>query len=390
MQKLEDLKIIIATHEYFKGSGQELKDFLVGRKIRKVLYIAHKLFLANPNLSYEEIYSRGNLVKKVESIEIPKHQLLLYLRDAIYNIYFILFNRGRFDYYIGANSFNAFFGIIFKKLGKIDKVVFFTIDYIMEDRFGSGLMNKIYIWLDRFAFFNSDYTWNVSSRMSEQRIKEIGSRAKKIKQLVVPIGVPFNDAASVQIEREKNVLVYSGKLAPKYGLEIIIESAPRLAKEFPDLEIRIIGDGQLKNKLQKMAKDLNVEKYMNFVGYINTTSERQRWLSLLKESTLGIAAYEKDEKSFKQFSDVTKPKDYMSCGLPIITTDFIPLSEDIKKYNLGRVIEDNVDSFVKNISELLKNQNEIEAIRRNIEIYAKDMTWENIFKKVFSEMEIKS
>lgn len=390
MKNIEDLRITISTHEYFKGSGQELKEFLINKKIKKIVYIAHKLFLAKPNLSYKEVYKSGVLIKKEESFSIPRVQFLLYLRDAFYNLYFLIFSTGRIDYYIGINSFNAFFGILLKKLGKIDKVVFFTIDYIMEDRFGSGLMNKIYIWLDRFAFFNSDYTWNVSSRMSEQRIKEIGDQAKNIKQLVVPIGVPLNDAANITVERKNNILVYSGELAPKYGLELILESAPDLLKEFPDLEIRIIGDGKLKDKLQRIAKDLNIEKNVNFVGYINTTLERARWLSLLKESTLGLATYQEDKKSFKQFSDVTKPKDYMSCGLPIITTNLIPLSEDIKKYNLGRVVEDTKISFVKNISELLRNKNEIEQIRKNIDLYAKDMTWENIFKKVFSEMDIKA
>lgn len=386
---LKDLSIIISTHEYFKGSGQELKEFLLNKRIKKVVYIAHKLFLANPNLSYREIYKYGEKKSTIESFIIPKKQILLYLRDAFYNLYFLFSLKGKYDYYIGINSFNAFFGILLKKLGKVDNVVFFTIDYIMNDRFDQGILNKIYIWLDRFAFFNSDFTWNVSTRMAEQRIVEIGKKAKKIKQLTVPIGVPLNDAQNIEVQRKNNILVYSGELAPKYGLEIILESTPKLLEKFPDLEIRIIGDGKLKEKLHAMAKELNIQKNVNFVGYINTGQERQRWLTLLKESTLGIATYQKDEKSFKQFSDVTKPKDYMSCGLPIITTNLIPLSEDIKKYNLGRVIEDNVDSFVENITELLNNAQELEKIRTNIKEYAKDMTWENIFLKVFREMGVK-
>jgi glycosyltransferase involved in cell wall biosynthesis len=389
MQKLEDLKVIISTHEYFKGSGQELKEFLINRKINQLIYIAHKLFLANPNFSYKEVYKDGELISDKKSPIVPKYQILLYIRDAFYNLFFILFSKGRFDYYIGINSFNAFFGILFKKLGKVDKVVFFTIDYIMADRFDSGIMNKIYIWLDRFAFFNSDYTWNVSNRMSNQRVKEIGDVAKQFKQLVVPIGVPIHEAEIINVKRKNNIIVYSGELAPMYGLELIIKSARLLIDKFPDLEIRIIGDGKLKSKLQDLAVELGVDNHINFMGYINTTVDRTRWLSLLKESTLGIATYEKDQKSFKQFSDVTKPKDYMSCGLPVITTDVIPLSEDIKKYNLGRVIEDNVESFVTNVSELLKNEQEINKIRENIKGYTKDMTWENIFKRVFSEMGIK-
>lgn len=382
----KNLKIIISTHEYFKGSGQELKEFLIRKKSKKLLYVAHKLFLASPNISYAETYENGEISKKESSSELPKMQWLLYLRDAFYNLYYVLTSKGKYDYYIGINSFNAIFGLLFRFLGKVDKVVFFTIDYVMEDRFENKLLNKLYTRMDRIAFWNSDFTWNVSDRMSNQRIKELGPEAKTKKQIVVPIGVP-EEAQKVQATKKKNVLVYSGELAPKYGLEIILESAPKIIEQIPDLEIRIIGDGRLKEKLVNLSKDLNIESNVNFMGYINTTTERIRWLKLLKESTLGIATYEEDKKSFKQFSDVTKPKDYMACGLPVITTGLIPLSEDIKKYNLGRVIEDNTESFVENILELLQNPAEVKTIEANIEKYCKDMTWENIFLKSFSEME---
>ncbi len=382
----KDLKIIIATHEYFKGTAQELKEFFVNEKAEKVVYLAHKLAQADPNFSYREIYENGKQTEKIESRHFPRKEYLLYVRDAFYSLYYLLTAPGKFDYYIGADSFNAIFGLFLRMIGKVDKVVFLTIDYIMVDRFKQEWLNKLYVAMDRFAFWNSDFTWNVSDRMSRQRVKELGEEAEKKVQLVVPIGVPIKDAGKVETERKSKILVYSGELAPKYGLEILLESTPKLIQKFPDIEIRIIGDGKLRDKLHEMAKDLKIEGNVNFVGYINTTTDRERWLRLLKESTLGIATYQKDERSFKQFSDVTKPKDYMSCGLPIITTDLIPLSEDIKKYNLGRVIEDNVDSFVKNISELLEDPAEIKRIQENIYKYSHDMTWENIFQKVFNEM----
>ena len=84
---------------------------------------------------------------------------------------------------------------------------------------------------------------------------------------------------------------------------------------------------------------------------MNTTTERSRWLKLVKESIIGLAPYEDNATTYKRFSDVTKPKDYMSCGLPIVTTKVIPLSEDVRRFNLGRVVEYEVPSFVEGVTE---------------------------------------
>lgn len=387
MTSLKDLKIAIVTHEHFKGSAQELKEYLVNNKVARVFYVAHMFYYAKDNRSYLEDYKKGTLKRKVQSPIIPAKEFLLYLRDAFYTLKFFLFTPGKFDLYVGSNSFNALFGLLLKKLGKVDQVVFMTIDYVMHNRFKQGFINQLYVKMDRMAFFGSDYTWNVSDRMSRQRIKELGPKAKSKPQLVVPIGIAV-EAQKIKVKKKNNIIVYSGGLSLEFGLEMIMNSMPKLIKLFPEIEFRVIGSGVLEEKLHQMAKDLKVEKNVNFVGFINTTTDRERWLKLIKESTIGLATYEDTGTTYKKYSDVTKPKDYMSCGLPIITTPVIPLSEDIKKHNLGRVVEDNEDSFVKGVKEILDNDKERKQIEKNVYQFSKDMTWDNIFKKVFSEMNI--
>ncbi|MBP7927885.1 glycosyltransferase family 4 protein [Patescibacteria group bacterium] len=388
MLKLTQQKIAVSTHEYFKGSGQELRDFLNKHKISRLWYIAHLFFYSKqPSVSYLNYYENGELKKESKSPVLARNEFFLYLRDAFYNLKWLLFEKEKIDLYVGVDSFNALFGILLKKLGRVKRTSFLTIDYVMHNRFKQAWLNKLYIAMDRWAFFGSDFTLNVSDRMSRQRILELGDSAKEKKQIVVPIGI-MTEAYDLQVVRKDNVLVYSGGLTPEFGLELLIEAMPKLVEKFPDLEFRIIGDGVLKEKLVSMAKDLQVEKNINFVGYIDTAKERTRWLTMLKESTLGLATYEDNDTTYKRFSDVTKPKDYMSCGLPIITTSVIPLSEDVQKHNLGRVVGYNVDSIVAGISDLLRNENERKQIEQNVYAFSKDMTWDNIFIRMFREMDI--
>jgi len=386
---LTKLNVAIVTHEYFKGSAQELRDFLVKLKIPRVFYVANMFSYAKNSASYCEDYAEGVLKSKKESGNWPKNEFIMCFRDLIYTFYFFFTTKGKFDLYVGSDSFNTILGLVLRALGKVDKVVFFTIDYIMNDRFSNPILNWIYVKMDRIAFFGSDYTWNVSDRMSRQRVIELGDPAKKKIQLEVQIGVSVGDAQKIQVNRKDNILVYSGSLREGFGLFKVVESIPILLRSFSDLELRIIGEGPIGDELKKRVRDLGVEKNVNFVGFIDTTKERTRWLRLLKESTLGLAIYDETETTYKQFSDVTKPKDYMAVGLPIITTSVIPISEKVKSHNLGSVVEDSVESIAKGIRELLENTDKRHETEKNIREFRKNITWDSIFKKVFNKMEIK-
>lgn len=382
----KDKSILIVTHEYFKGSGQELKEFLNTQGTKEVFYIAHKFFFSKETRSYYEKYENGILQKTETTKNFNLNQYALYIKDFIYTLKFAFTYKGKFDIYIGCGAFNVIPGILLKILGKTDKLVLFTIDYVMKGRFGNRIVDTLYRSLDRLAFFYSDYTWNVSERISDQRLLELGEKAKTKKQLVVPIGVPIEDAQKIVVEKKENILVYCGSLMPEFGLEIVLESMPDLIRLYPDIELRLIGKGALEEKLKTRATELKINNNVKFLGFIDSNLERERLLTLQKEATIGLAIYDDIPTSYKRFSDVTKPKEYMACGLPVVITSFISISDDVKKYNLGRVINDNREQTVQAIKELLDDDHERHAIENNIQKYIQNITWKNIYSKTFEKM----
>ena len=61
------------------------------------------------------------------------------------------------------------------------------------------------------------------------------------------------------VERNRNLIVYVGRLVEKKGCSYLIRAAHLATKHCPDLEIVIIGDGPLRGELEALAKDLNVK-----------------------------------------------------------------------------------------------------------------------------------
>jgi len=51
--------------------------------------------------------------------------------------------------------------------------------------------------------------------------------------------------------------------------------------------------------------------------------------------------------------------DYMSVGLPVVANDVGGWTDIIKRYNLGRISEDNPINFANGIIELLSNPEEL-------------------------------
>src|SRR5690606_6446004 len=93
------------------------------------------------------------------------------------------------DLYVGVDNFNAFWGVILKKLGWVKEVVYYTIDYVPV-RFQNPVLNDVYHWMDKFCVRNADVVWNVSPRIAEGREEfhnvDIAHREK---HTVAPIGV---------------------------------------------------------------------------------------------------------------------------------------------------------------------------------------------------------
>lgn len=66
------------------------------------------------------------------------------------------------------------------------------------------------------------------------------------------------------IERHRHLIVYVGRLVEKKGCEYLIRAAAIAARQYPEIEIAIIGQGPLREQLEALAHELNVRA--NFLG----------------------------------------------------------------------------------------------------------------------------
>lgn len=376
---LKDKTIITVTHFSVTGPPQNLEEFLINQKISKLFSISHPLYYQQgQNGSGWKLYERGALKEEGYLENKKRPDLLNYLKDVFLNIWWVLKTKDRWELYIGADNLNAFCGLVLKKMRKVKKVVYYTIDFIPVNRFENKFLDKIYHWLDIFSVKYCDEVWNLSPRMIEGRGECFGlDKRFHNKQKLVPEGVWFDRIKKhpfVQIN--KHAIVFLGHLVPRLGVQEAVKAVPEIVKIIPDFKFIIIGKGDYADTLKKIATELGVEKYIDFKGFIEDHKEVE---NIIAKCALGIATYSKDKDSFSYYADPSKTKVYMGSGVPVIMTDIFYNAKEIEQAKGGKVVEYDKDSIARAIIEFMKDEEKLKKYRENAINYMKKLDWNIIF-----------
>lgn len=380
---ISNLKIAIATHVDTTGPSQNLLEFCLLNKADKTLFIGHPLYQENQFKSHWKLYEQGVLIREHERPKRKQMEVLKYAKEVILNLYWIVKSREKWDLYIGSDNLNAFSGIFLKWLGKVDKVVYYAIDFVPH-RFESKILDKIYHWVDKFCVKHCDITWNLSPRMIEGREEYLNLNKKyRKKQILVPEGVWLDRIERLPIEQiNLHHAVFLGQLKERLGVHKAIEAVPKILQSIPDFKFIIIGKGGDKEKFEKLACDLGVSEHIDFKGFIPDHRDAEK---IIAQCAVGIATYSDEERTFSYFCDPSKTKIYMGCGLPVVMTDVFYNAKEIENAGAGKVVNFNSDEIAQAVVNIMSDRNRLEKYRKNAVDYVQNLDWNIVFKKSIKE-----
>jgi len=79
-------------------------------------------------------------------------------------------------------------------------------------------------------------------------------------------GIPAGSFRPPEIESNGHQLLYVGALVKRKGVHVLIHALQHVAREFPDLRLRIVGDGPEKQALHDLSSRLGVDEFVEFAG----------------------------------------------------------------------------------------------------------------------------
>ena len=168
---------------------------------------------------------------------------------------------------------------------------------------------------------------------------------KKIRTIPNPAVVLENQFSNRVTINKKNELVFIGRLVEQKGLHLLLEAIGIAIKSVEDMHLTIVGDGPQLESLQKLASDLNITKFVSFVGFQANVKSY-----IMEAKATVLTSY------YEGFPNVLVES--IALGTPVISFDCPSGPKDIIEPNVNGVLVPylNVELFAQAIIDVLKGQ----------------------------------
>lgn len=170
-----------------------------------------------------------------------------------------------------------------------------------------------------------------------------------------------------------------GRLIGWKGLQVLLKAMQTIAAETPEVKLLIIGDGEYRSALEKLADDLGVRKNVSFIGRVDHDM-LPLWinsLDILVQPSIGDEAFG------------ISIAEAMSCGKPVVGTASGGIPEIIEDGEVGFIVPRRDEKLLaEKIVMLLKNRDLAVAMGANARqrIIGK-FTWEKVAERLLAVYE---
>lgn len=305
------------------------------------------------------VIKRQNINKAQKFIELLKENEIPF--EVLYcNSYGSLKIPYKINKYIKSNQIDIvhthliyadFWGAMIKKLfNKKVKIIstkhgYHEATYVKYCNNPERLPKNIYYRLFKFThkYIDSSYACSYGLRAFYEK----GGLIKKGSMDVIQHG--FNYPEIKKFEEEKyrfsqHQLIIVGRLIERKGHHFVFEILPDIIKEYPDIKLLILGSGEMEEKLKEMVKSLNLQKYVEFLGF---KTEVEKYLSASDVALVPSYSEGLPLVIFEAFNAKT----------PVVTFDSIGCNELVIDGETGFVAEAfKNESLLKQTISLLKNE----------------------------------
>lgn len=159
--------------------------------------------------------------------------------------------------------------------------------------------------------------------------------------VVVPNGVDVD--AFDPDRRPGNAVVYTGNLGHAQDLEPCIRA---MAHVESDLQLRIVGDGDRRPALERVAERADVDDVVEFVGLV----DREAVPEHLSDAVAGLAPVKSTENL--RYAVPTKAYEYLACRVPVVAVGAGAIESFLERSGGGVVVESDPVAIARTLDAL--------------------------------------
>jgi glycosyltransferase involved in cell wall biosynthesis len=158
------------------------------------------------------------------------------------------------------------------------------------------------------------------------------------------------------------------------GGEELIEAIRQTEK----VTLLVAGSGDVVPELKLIVAGYSLEDRIRFIPKMSW----EEMMRYTKSADAGVSL-DKDTNMNYRYILPNKLFDYLSAGIPVIASDLCEVNKIITEYNCGVIIPSvTPENISRAFNNLLNNQDELLALKKNASVASKELNWDNESEKV--------
>lgn len=217
-----------------------------------------------------------------------------------------------------------------------------------------GLFERLSRTYQGFVLRLADQVTVTTEELGDRLTEQYGVSADKL--LHIPNGVDSDRFMPSEQEAGAR-LVYTGNVGHAQDLEACIRALNHL--NGTTAEMKIVGDGDIRPALEKLADDLNLEDQVEFTGLV----PREEIPEIVDHAAIGLAPL-KDDATL-EYAVPTKAYEYMASGTPVVATGIGEIEHLLEDAEAGYVVDNDAEALAAVFEELLSDVSLREELGQN-------------------------
>lgn len=338
-------------HEIDIYARHNPNENVIHKDIKRYNLMEKTLYFAEPNNIFSRILKavyllfknfRNDPIKIMRSLnffhyekDIPlKMRLLLPLEYLYLTIFFLKKNYDIIHCHFGRIGK---YGVFLKRMGITAKLIttFYGTDLThMIKKYGRNYYKALLIHGDLFLPICNYF----------KRILINLECKKKIR--VHPLGIDtdkFRNTAQIEFFNPNRINIFSvGRFIEKKGFEYSIKALSKINLAEYNIQYLIVGDGPLKSKLEKLTRELKIEKYVKFLGSL----KQEDVIKIFKKSHIFILSSVTAKDGDKEGTP-TVLLEAQSMSIPVISTYHSGIPEIVIDQKSGLLVPERDSIAIK-------------------------------------------
>ncbi len=190
------------------------------------------------------------------------------------------------------------------------------------------------------------------SKSMKNKLLELGCREEKIK--IHHLGVDFNKFTPVRTKKENGTdltILSIARLVPKKGIEYAIKVIDELSKKHSNIRYLVIGDGYLRNELEKLVSELNLSDRINLLD----SMPHENIIDYLNQTDIFLAPSLEAENGDQEGTPVVI-LEALAMSIPVVATKHSGIPELVSDNETGFIVaEKNTEALIEKLSYLILN-----------------------------------